>query len=104
MKAYHIRETYHQIYNARSPKIFEQILTKWYIWVTHSRLAQMIKAARTIKNHCQDVVHWACQQNGNGFLECFHSILQAGKSTAIGYRRFDTHMVIIDLLSGKIDF
>ena len=49
MKAYHIFEAYQQIYKARIPKIFELLLTKWYCWATHSRLTQMIKAARTIK-------------------------------------------------------
>jgi transposase len=51
MKAYHIREAYQQIYKARTLKIFEQMLVKWYFWATHSLLTQMIKAARTIKNH-----------------------------------------------------
>ena len=57
MKAYHIRESYQQIYKAKTPKIFEQMLIKWYFWATHSRLSQMIKAARTIKNHWQGVLH-----------------------------------------------
>ena len=30
MKAYHIREAYQQIYKAKTPKIFEQKLIKWY--------------------------------------------------------------------------
>ena len=77
MKAYHIREAYQQIYKAKTPKIFEQMLIKWYFWATHSRLSQMIKAARTIKNHWQSALNWAYQQISNGLLEGLHSILQA---------------------------
>jgi transposase len=90
MKAYHIREAYQQIYKAKTPKIFELFLTKWYFWATHSRLTQMIKAARTIKNHRQGVLNWAYQQISNGLLEGFHSIFQAARSKARGYRRLDT--------------
>ncbi len=61
MKAYHIRKAYQQIYKAKSPKIFEQMLIKWYFWATHSRLSQMIKAARIIKNHWQGVLYQASQ-------------------------------------------
>ena len=95
MKAYHIRVTYQQIYKAKTPKIFEQMLIKWYFWAIHSRLTQMIKAARTIKNHWQGVLNWAYQQISNGLLESFHSIFQAAKSRARGYRRLDTIRAII---------
>ena len=104
MKAYHIREAYQQIYKAKTPKIFEQMLIKWYFWATHSRLSQMIKAARTIKKHWQGVLNWAYQQISNGLLEGFNSIFQAAKSKARGYRRLDTIRAIIYLLTGKIDF
>ena len=63
MKAYHIREGYQQIYKTRTPKIFEQILFKWYFWATHSRLTQMNKAARRIKNHWQGVLNLGLSAN-----------------------------------------
>ncbi len=103
-KSNHILEAYQHIYKAKTPKIFEQLLTKWYFWEIHSRMTQMVKAARRIKNHWQGVLNWAYQQTSNRLLEGFHSIFQAAKSKAREYRRLDTIREIIYLLTGKFDF
>jgi transposase len=55
----------------------------------------MIKAARTVKNHWQGVLHWVYQQFSIGLLEGFHSIFQAAKSKVRGYRSLDTTIAII---------
>lgn len=104
LKALNIREAYQQIYQAKSPEVFEQLLKKWYYWATHCRLEQMVKAARTIKKHWQGVLNWAYQQISNGILEGFNSLFQAAKAKARGYKRFDTISAIIYLLTGKLDF
>ena len=104
MRAYHIREAFQQIYNARSPRIFEKLLKKWYYWASHCRIEPMVKAAKTIKNHWDGVLNWAYQKISNGILEGFNSLFQAAKSKARGYRRFDTIRTIIYLITGKIDF
>lgn len=46
LRAYHIREAFKQIYNARSPRIFEKLLKKWYYWASHCRIDPMVKAAK----------------------------------------------------------
>ena len=104
MRAYHIREAFQQIYSARSPKIFEKLLKKWYYWASHCRIEPMVKAAKTIKNHWDGILNWAYQKISNGILEGFNSLFQAAKSKARGYRRFDTIRTIIYLITGKIDF
>jgi transposase len=95
MKALHIREYYQQIYLAKSPRMFERLLKKWYYWATHCRLEQMIKSARTIKKHWQGVLSWANQQISNGLLEGFSSLFQATKAKARGYVRFESIRTII---------
>ena len=104
MRAYHIREAFQQIYNARSPRIFEKLLKKWYYWASHCRIDPMVKAAKTIKYHWDGNLNWAYQKISNGILEGFNSLFQAAKSKARVYRRFDTLRTIIYLITGKIDF
>jgi transposase len=84
--------------------MFERLLNQWYYWATHSRLPQMVKAAKTIRRHWQGVLSWASQRIRYGILEGFNSIFQAAKSKARGYKKFETIRTIIYLLTGKLDF
>ena len=104
LKAYHIKESFQEIYTARSPRVFEKLLKKWYYWASHCRLTPMVKAAKTIKRHWDGIVNWATQKISNGILEGYNSIFQASKAKARGYKRFDTIQAIIYLLTGKLDF
>ena len=103
-RAYHIREAFQLVYEAKTPRMFERLLKQWYYWATHSRLPQMVKAAKTIRRHWQGVLSWASQRISNGILEGFNSIFQAAKSKARGYKKFETIRTIIYLLTGKLDF
>ena len=104
LRAYHIKESFQEIYSARSPRVFEKLLKKWYYWASHCRLAPMVKAAKTIKRHWDGILNWATQKISNGILEGYNSIFQASKAKARGYKRFDTIQAIIYLLTGKLDF
>lgn len=104
MHAYHIREAFQQVYNAQSPKRFEQLQKKRFYWATHCKMAQMVKAVKTIKKHWQGVLNWANQNISNGVIEGFNSLFQAAKSKARGYVRFHIIRTIIYLHTGKIDF
>ena len=103
IRAMNIRESFQQIYKADSLESFEQLLTKWYFWATHSKLPPIIKAAKTIKNHWKGVIQWKESQINNGILEGLNSVLQAAKRKARGYKK--PHFKIIAyLLTGKLDF
>jgi len=104
VKALHIREAFQQIYQARTPELFEQWLKKWYFWASHSRIKPIIDAAKTIKRHWRGIVNWAFYLISNGILEGFNSIFQAAKAKARGYRTTETIAIIIYLLTGKLDF
>lgn len=104
MKALAIREAFQQIYSAPSPELFHQWLKKWYFWATHSRIPQIIEAAKTIKRHWDGVINWVDYQISNGILEGFNSVFQAAKAKARGYRKTETIKTIIYILTGKLDF
>lgn len=104
VKAYHIKETFQAIYKEKTLKGFVFQLKQWYFWATHSKIPQMIKAAKTIKAHWDGVVQWFKTRLTNAILEGFNSLIQAAKSKARGYRTFKNYKIVIFLLTGKLDF
>jgi len=104
MRAYRIRESFQSIYAAQSLDEFTSLLKRWYYWATHSRLAPIISAAKTIKSHWEGIINWMTSKINNGILEGFNSIVQAAKAKARGFKTFENFRIIIFLLIGKLDF
>ena len=55
---------------------------RWYFWATHSRLAPMIEAARTVKRHWDGILRWFDSKIANGLIEGINSLVQAAKAKA----------------------
>lgn len=104
IRAYNIRQSFQDIYQATSTDEFITYLNKWYFWATHSRLEPIIKAAKTIKNHWDGVVQWHKSKINNGILEGLNSVIQAAKSKARGFKTFKNYKIMVYLLTGKLDF
>ena len=104
VKAYHLRENFQGIYKEATKERFEKSLKKWYFWTTHSRIDEMIDAARMIKHHWAGVLRWYDSKINNGILEGLNSLVQAAKAKARGYRTFRNLKTIIYLLTGKLDY
>lgn len=102
MRALQIREAFQNIYTAQTMEEFILLLKRWYFWATHSRLAPMIKAAKTIKRHWNGILRWKISQINNGILEGLNSVIQAAKRKARGYQ-FKHFRVMVYLLTGKLD-
>lgn len=104
MRAYNIRLSFQEIYQANTKEEFVEYLNKWYFWATHSRLKPIIKVAKTIKRHWEGIVKWHESKINNGILEGLNSVIQAAKSKARGYKTFKNYKIIVYLLTGKLDF
>jgi len=104
MRAYNIRQSFQDIYQANSQDEFITYLDKWYYWATHSRLEPIIKAAKSVKKHWDGIVKWYESKINNGILEGLNSVIQAAKSKARGYKTFKNYKIIVYLLTGKLDF
>ena len=104
IRAYNIRQSFQDIYQATTQEEFVTYLNKWYYWATHSRLEPMVKAARTVKRHWDGIVKWYESKINNGILEGLNSVIQAAKSKARGYKTFKNYKIIVYLLTGKLDF
>lgn len=104
MRAYNIKQSFQDIYQAHTQEEFLEYLNKWYYWATHSRLEPIIKVARTIKRHWDGIVKWHESKINNGILEGLNSVIQAAKSKARGYKTFKNYKIIVYLLTGQLDF
>ena len=104
MRAYNIRQSFQDMYQATTQEEFVTYLNKWYFWATHSKLQPMIKAAKTVKRHWEGIVRWYESRINNGILEGLNSVIQAAKSKARGYKTFRNYKIIVYLLTGKLDF
>lgn len=102
-RALGLRETFQQIYLAPTTIEFENLLTKWYFWATHSQLGPMKEVAKTIKNHWDGIIQWKKSQINNGILEGLNSVVQAAKRRARGYK-FKHFKTIVYLITGGLDF
>jgi transposase len=102
-RAYQIRLTFQDLYAQPSLAAARAFLKKWYFWATHSRLAPIIKAARTIKRHWEGILRWFESKIANGILEGINSLVQAAKAKARGYRSTRNLKAIIYLIAGRLE-
>jgi transposase len=102
-RAYQIRLAFQDLYDQPSAAAGAGFLKKWYFWATHSRLAPMIEAARTVKRHWAGILRWFDSKIANGLIEGINSLVQAAKAKARGYRSTRNLKAIVYLLAGKLD-
>lgn len=103
-RAYQIKLTLAELFQEPSREAGERFLKRWYFWATHSRLAPVIEAARTIKRHWEGILNWFDSKLTIGFLEGINSLIQAAKARARGYRSTRNLITMAYLLAGKLDF
>jgi transposase len=104
IRAYHIRENFQEIYKETDSKGFVEALKRWYFWATHSRIKEIIEAAKTIKKHWAGIVKWYSSRINNGILEGLNGLVQAARAKARGYRTVKNFKIMIYLLTGKLDY
>ena len=103
IRATHIKINFQELY-AQPQEAAEEFLKKWYFWATHSRIPQIIGAAKTIKRHWAGVLRWFESRMTNGLLEGLNSLIQAAKARARGYRSTNNLITMIYIIAGKLDF
>lgn len=104
LRAYQIRQRFQDIYLAKTFGEFVTYLKKWYFWATHSRIPQIIEAARSIKRHWEGILSYFKSRINNGILEGLNSLIQAAKAKARGYRTFRNFKIMVYLLTAKLNF
>jgi len=103
-RATHIKSVFQDLFVCDSVTEAEPLLKRWYFWATHSRIAPVIKAAKTIKEHWAGVLRWFVSRISNGVLEAINSLIQSAKAKARGFRNSRYLITMVYLIAGKLDF
>ena len=103
VRAYHLKESFQEIYKADTEEEFERLLEEWYSWARRCRLEPMKNVAITIRKHWNGVLRWYHSRISNGILEGLNSLVQSAKSKARGFKTFRNFRTIIFLITGDLD-
>jgi len=85
-KAYHLKIAFSKFWEHETPESAKVFLDQWYYWATHSRIPDMIKAAKTIRRHEKGILRWFTSRVTNGIVEAINGLIQSAKRRARGYR------------------
>ena len=103
-RATHIKSVFQDLFVCDSVAEAEPLLKRWYFWATHSRIAPVIQAAKTIRKHWAGVLRWFTSRISNGVLEAINSLIQSAKAKARGFRNSRYLITMVYLIAGKLDF
>jgi transposase len=103
-RAWHYREQLREIFTRVQPNVVRALLHRWCRNVLSSKVEEMRKVAKMIREHFDGVMAWVHSQMTNGFLEAINGLFQAAKRKARGYGNFRTIRTVIFLIAGKLDF
>jgi transposase len=103
-RATHIKSVFQDLFACDRVAEAEPLLKSWYFWATHSRIAPVIKAAKTIKEPGAGVLRWFVSRISHGVLEAINSLIQSAKAKARGFRNRRSLITMVYLIAGKLDF
>jgi transposase len=102
-KAWNLRELFNEFWNCENITSARKFFKSWYYKVTHSGLEPMIKVAKMIKRHFENIVTWWRHEISNGYAEGINSVIQEIKTVARGFRNFQNYRIAILFFCGKLD-
>jgi transposase len=76
---------------------------RWYFWATHSRLAPMIEAARTINRHLHNVLAYFAHPITNAVTEGLNSKIDVIQKRACGFRNRDHFKIAVYFHCGGLN-
>jgi len=102
-RAWAIKESLRGFWNYVYPKCAAKYFTAWYFWATHSRLAPIIAAAKTLKRHLPNLLTYCTHRITNATSEGINSKIQMIKLMACGYRNREHYKTAIYFHCGGLD-
>jgi transposase len=94
-RAWAIKESLRELWACASFEEGAAWWKRWYCWATHSRIEPVIKVAKMIKRHLENVLSYFRHRITNAVSEAINSVVQMLKKRAFGYRSFDNFRIAI---------
>ena len=102
-RAWAIKEALREFWRYTYTKCAAKFFQRWYFWATHSRLAPMIKAAKTLKQHLANILTYFKHRINNATAEGLNSKIQMVKEMACGFRNREHYKLAIYFHCGGLD-
>lgn len=83
--AYLLKESFQDIFTARSPKIADFTFDQWFAWSRRSALEPFKKLALTLKNHWEGICRFITHKITNGAVEGYNSKIRMISHRAFGF-------------------
>jgi len=102
-RAWRIKETANSLWDYLYMKVAEEAWKKLLWWISHSRIPEMIKVGKTIRNNFWGIVNAIRLKVTNGMLESKNNSIQKIKRMACGFRNRNRFRNAILFHLGKLD-
>jgi transposase len=102
-RAWAIKEALREFWSYAYKRCAEKYFKAWYFWATHSRLAPIIAAAKTLKVHLANLLTYFKHRITNATSEGINSKIQMIKLMACGYRNREHYKAAIYFHCGGLD-
>ena len=102
-RAWAIKENFRNLWWYCRPGWARRFFQRWYFWATHSRLPEIVEAAKTIKRHLDNVLTYLKHRITNALNECFNGQIEKVKRLACGYRNREHYKTAIYFHCGGLD-
>lgn len=93
------REFWDYVYEGNARKFFK----KWYGWAARCQLQPVVKVAKMIRKHFENIATYFRYRITNAVAEGLNSKIQSIKANARGFRSFESYRVRILFFCGKLN-
>ena len=102
-RAWLAKELFAKLWQYRYEGAARRFFKEWFGWVSRSRLKPLIKVARMIKRHLENLLTDLRHPITNAVTEGLNSKIQMIESNACGFRNFENYRIRILFFCGKLN-
>lgn len=102
-RAWAIKESLRRLWDYTYAGAARTFFRGWYFWATHSRLAPIVKVARMLKAHLDNILTYLKHRVTNAMTEGLNAKIQWIKYASRGYRNRDAFKMAILFHCGGLD-
>jgi transposase len=102
-RAWAIKENLRNLWQYSRMGWATRFFKKWYFWATHSRLDPIIKVAKTMKRHIDNILTYLKHRITNSLSEALNGQIEKIKRMACGYRNREHYRTAIYFHCGGLD-
>ncbi len=102
-KAWSIKRAFNHFWSYNYKGCAIKYFNRWFFWATHSRIKPIIKVAKMIKRHFNEIISYLEHHITNAVAEGLNSKIQTIKANARGFRNFQNYRTAVLFHCGKLD-